>query len=114
MTEWQETLKSNPIVIADFYATWCPPCKAAAPKFAQWSQEWDPKTIAFCKVNVDECRDVSSAVGITAMPTFKLYKAGKEESSVRGYSAGKILAMIEQSGAAKGSFPTATPEPKSH
>ena len=89
--DWDSTLKSGgQYVLADFYATWCPPCRTAAPVYGRMSLEFS--TVRFVKVDVDQCRAVSSKEGIQAMPTFKLYKDGKSCDSVQGFSESGIRA----------------------
>ena len=74
LEEWQALCAKKGPMIVDFYATWCPPCARAAPKFAQWSEELDG--CVFIKIDVDGAVDVARSEQISSMPTFKLYKAG--------------------------------------
>ena len=58
---------SSKITIVDFYADWCGPCKVISPIFEQLATaETKPGRIVFCKVNVDNQRDVASTYGISA------------------------------------------------
>jgi thioredoxin 1 len=76
---------SNTYLIVDFYATWCPPCKAIAPIYEQLSKQHEtPGKIAFAKVNVDEQREVAAQYGIQAMPTFLVLKNGNVVDTVKG------------------------------
>ncbi len=61
-------------MVVDYYATWCPPCKAAAPSYARLSDAFDGASVVFAKVNVDEANDVARAHEIRAMPTFKVFR----------------------------------------
>ena len=79
------------VVVADFYATWCPPCRAAAPKFARWSEEF--ASTVFIKVDVDKARDVATSQAIQAMPTFKFYKGGAKIDELVGANAEKLKAL---------------------
>ena len=79
LTEWHSLLAAARgdgvrLVLIDAYALWCPPCRAAAPVFARMSEEYDPSTVIFAKVNVDDASDVARAHEIRAMPTFKVWR----------------------------------------
>lgn len=61
----------------DFYADWCPPCRAIAPVFSALADEHAAKDqLAFAKVNVDHVKDVSGRYGVSAMPTFVFFGDG--------------------------------------
>lgn len=81
-------------VIVDFFADWCGPCRAVAPKFEQWSKD-NPK-IEFIKVNVDNASDITQFESIQAMPTFKAYKNGQLLDSVQGANEAKIQQLISK------------------
>lgn len=85
--ELDALLSSTTHVIVDFYADWCPPCRAIAPIFSKLADEYAAKgQLAFAKVNVDHVKDVASRYAITAMPTFVIFKNGRP-ASVRAQSA---------------------------
>merc|ERR1712223_1496403 len=56
------------LVVIDFFATWCGPCKMIAPKIEQMAGEM--VNVVFLKVDVDEAEDVAQEYNISAMPTF--------------------------------------------
>lgn len=79
LAEWQSLLSSNTYVGVDFFADWCPPCKAIAPVFQQLAAKHGiPGVLAFAKVHVEQVRDVAAMYGITSMPTFMFFKEGKQ------------------------------------
>ncbi|KAL6799374.1 thioredoxin-like protein [Trichoderma sp. SZMC 28013] len=72
-------LASNTYVALDFYADWCPPCKAIAPLYQTLADKHTADNyLAFAKVNVDHVQDVAARYGITAMPTFLFFKDGQQ------------------------------------
>ncbi|EGR44712.1 hypothetical protein MKX07_004407 [Trichoderma sp. CBMAI-0711] len=72
-------LASTTYVAVDFYADWCPPCKAIAPIYQTLADKHSvDKHLAFAKVNVDHVQDVAARYGITAMPTFLFFKEGQQ------------------------------------
>ena len=84
------------VICIDAYANWCPPCRAAAPVFARLSEEY--LAVTFAKVNVDEAGDVAAALGVTAMPTFKLFRGRTELASVRGFDQKRLRALLKEHG----------------
>ena len=58
------------LVVIDFYATWCGPCKVIAPKVEEMSSSMS--NVVFLKVDVDENEDAAGEYNISAMPTFIL------------------------------------------
>ena len=119
MAEFEAVLRSaessNAVVVADFYATWCPPCARAAPKFAQWSEELDG--CVFIKIDVDGAVDIARSEQISSMPTFKLYKAGAPVQTIQGFDEGQeaqVLAAIHEHARAPTRTKTRTgPQPPS-
>ena len=66
------------VSVVDFYATWCPPCKAAVPVYAQMSLDYEGRGVDFYKVDVDGgARDTAKGEKVEAMPTFKVYRGGE-------------------------------------
>ncbi|EDU48889.1 Thioredoxin domain-containing protein [Pyrenophora tritici-repentis] len=90
-------LNAHTYLIADFYATWCPPCKQIAPIYNQLSTTHaTPGAFAFVKINVDEQREIAGQYGVTAMPTFMLFKEGKKVDEVRGADVRALKEMVER------------------
>ncbi|KAL0461651.1 UNVERIFIED_CONTAM: Thioredoxin H2 [Sesamum latifolium] len=72
----------NKLMVVDFSATWCGPCKFMEPVFNNLSAKYTD--VDFVKIDVDELSDVSREFGVQAMPTFLLLKQGKEVERVIG------------------------------
>ncbi|GBF98316.1 thioredoxin-like [Raphidocelis subcapitata] len=95
MKEWKAALAvaGDKVAVVDFFATWCPPCKAIAPLFAELAESH--ANLVFLKVDVDEAEveDVVKAAGITCMPTFqasRFYKGGAKIDEFTGASQDKL------------------------
>lgn len=88
-----ETSKGK-LVVVDFFATWCGPCKAIAPKVVEMSNQYEG--VDFVKIDVDEVPEVAQSEGVRAMPTFGFYKDGQKVHEVVGADPRKLLSAIEQ------------------
>ena len=106
-SEWRQILQSTTVVVADFYADWCGPCKMIAPTFESLATKYTkPKRIAFVKINVDNQRDVASQYGVRAMPTFMIFKNGSAIETIQGANPPALTAAVEK--AVKLAGPTTT------
>ena len=64
---FKSTVASSAYTVVDFYADWCGPCKQISPIFEQLAAaESKPGKITFCKVNVDNQKEVAGTYGISA------------------------------------------------
>lgn len=95
-------LHSTTYVAVDFYADWCPPCKAIAPIFESLAEKHaKPQLLAFAKVNVDHVGSVAGAYRVTAMPTFLFFKEAKQvavngDAVIQGADPRKLGAAVEK------------------
>jgi len=65
--QFEETISNNEIVIFDFWAEWCGPCKQFGPVFEEISEKYP--NIAFAKVNVEEEQDLAGMFQVRSIPT---------------------------------------------
>ena len=71
-----EVKDSNKVVLVDFYADWCGPCKMMSPIIDEISGEVDDR-VKVCKLNVDEATDMASEYGVMSIPTLIVFKNGE-------------------------------------
>lgn len=79
----QEVLKSSNLVMVDFWATWCGPCKIVAPVVEELAKEYEGK-VTFVKVNTDENQDLATRYSIRGIPTLMFFKEGNVMDQVVG------------------------------
>jgi thioredoxin len=69
---FKETINNNDIVIIDFWAEWCGPCKSFGPTFEAASDKYPD--IAFAKVNTEEEREMAAGFNIRSIPTLMVFR----------------------------------------
>ncbi|XP_042367900.1 thioredoxin isoform X2 [Plectropomus leopardus] len=84
------------LVVVDFTATWCGPCKQISPVFESLSGLPENKNVVFLKVDVDEAEDVSTDCGIQCMPTFIFFKNGEKVFEFSGANKDTLTAKVEE------------------
>ena len=72
---FDEVISANKIVVVDFWAPWCGPCKAIAPIIDDLAESYGAD-IVFAKVNTDACESVAQSQGIRSLPTIRIFKDG--------------------------------------
>jgi len=93
--QYEQIVRSgtNQLVIVDFSATWCGPCRAIAPKYSELSNNF-PEA-AFLHVDVDELSSLPEVATVSGVPTFKFFKAGKLVTEFAGANAAKLEQVIK-------------------
>jgi len=86
-----EVLQSDKVVLVDFWAAWCGPCRMVAPIVEELAGEYEGKAV-IAKVDVDNNPSVSSALGIRNIPTLLIFKNGKVVDKQVGVAPKEVLA----------------------
>lgn len=86
----REVIQSDKLVIVDFWAEWCGPCKMIAPLLDEIAREL-PDKVKIVKVNVDQEQELAQKFGIYNIPTLLFFKGGTVREQVVGTAAKKVL-----------------------
>lgn len=79
----QEVLKSNGLVVVDFWAAWCGPCRMVAPTIEELAKEYAGR-VKIGKLNTDENADIASKYKIMGIPTIMFFKDGEKVDQIVG------------------------------
>ena len=91
----KEVLKSEKIMLVDFFATWCGPCQMLAPVLEQISKEEEAFDIA--KIDIDEAQELAINYGIQVVPTMLVFKNGQVVDTMEGfYSKVEIISKVSK------------------
>jgi thioredoxin 1 len=92
-----EVEENKDLVLVDFFAPWCGPCKLMLPIVDNLIQEYQGKEIKIGKVNIDENSELAEKYGVMGVPTFIFFKAGKIIDQFSGYrSKEEINELIDK------------------
>lgn len=80
------------LIIVDFSATWCGPCKKIAPQYEELSSQYPD--VIFLKVDVEENEETAIYANVSSMPTFQTYRNGMKEKEVVGANLFNVRALI--------------------
>jgi thioredoxin 1 len=86
----QSVLNSDKLTVVDFWAEWCPPCRAISPAIDELAKEYDGR-VNVGKINVDNNPAVSINYGITAIPVILFIKGGKVVDRQMGATTKPVL-----------------------
>ncbi len=89
-------VKAQPLLVVDFWAEWCGPCRMIAPALEELAGEYADR-LAVGKVNVDENRQIAARFGIRSIPTLLFFRDGSRVDQVVGaHPKATIKAKIDQ------------------
>lgn len=90
---FQEALSASAkkLLIIDFFAPWCGPCKIQGPMVDELAKEMDADKMTIAKVDIDKETDLATQYGIMSIPTIVFIKDGKVEKSLVGLQPKEII-----------------------
>lgn len=94
--EFEELSNEKGLLLVDFFATWCGPCRILAPTIEELSENYS-EGVKIAKIDIDENEELAILHNIQAVPTIILFKEGKELERFTGVaSIEKLQEMIER------------------
>ena len=84
-----EVLQNEGVVVVDFYADWCMPCKMLAPVIEEI--EGELKEAKFVKINVDDSPITANTYRVASIPTIKIFKNGELKDSKVGFNPKEVI-----------------------
>ena len=91
--EFDALIKRPTLVVVDYYAVWCGPCKKISPFIEELEKE-NPNVL-FLKVDVDQSQDISHDRCISSMPTFHFFRDGNLLEELKGADPQGLKRLIE-------------------
>lgn len=86
-------ITSNKLVVVDFFATWCGPCRALSPYIDELAT--NHHHILFAKANIEETPIMANELDVKSLPCVIIFENGKEINRVVGFNKAKLQAIIE-------------------
>ncbi|MEH6307888.1 thioredoxin domain-containing protein [Olivibacter sp. CPCC 100613] len=89
-TDFDKILRENKVVLVDFYADWCIPCKEMEPSLKKLATQYKDRVLIY-RLNIDQAKALTSAMKIEGIPVFHLYKEGKLVKEAQGFQSEEQL-----------------------
>ncbi len=97
---WESLLKSQNVIVVQFTASWCKPCKRIAPLFESLCEELSSESFRFIRVDIDELGEVAASAGILAIPAFAVYDIeGEKTDWLSGADSTKLEKLLRSAAA---------------
>ena len=80
--DFDQEKEKNELLLVDFWAEWCGPCKSMHPIFTRMAKKY--KSVRFARVNVDNSQDIATRYGVQSIPTFIMFKNGEVANTMVG------------------------------
>lgn len=93
VANFDETIRGNAVVMVDFWASWCGPCRMVAPFIEELAKEYEGRA-AVCKVNVDDNPDIAARYGVSTIPTILVFRSGELAERSVGARPKKAFAQL--------------------
>ena len=81
-SSFTDALLKNKLLLVDFWAEWCGPCKSMHPIFSRMAKKYDH--VRFARVNVDNSQDIAARFNVQSIPTFIMFKNGENVQQMIG------------------------------
>jgi len=87
----KEVLEDKGLILVDFWAPWCGPCRVVGPILEEFAKEYEGK-LKVAKLNVDEAGKIAGQYGIMSIPTLIIFKNGEVKKQLVGIQPKDVLA----------------------
>ncbi|KAF4968010.1 hypothetical protein FSARC_4571 [Fusarium sarcochroum] len=94
--QFAELISKIPYVIVQAYAPWCPPCRTISPVYDKYSDTYSqPEKCLFTRLNIDDCDELASELGIRSMPAFYFLRNGDKVGNIVGADQSALKELVQ-------------------